>query len=101
MLSHGGLEHVFQTGEGASYESVGAGAEGSMSDYVTAVGPVIVDGEIIAATLISRDITDRKRAEEKLRGERNQIPEPISGFLGWNSGSVTERSVPSSEPSLL
>ena len=61
------LEHVFQTGEGTSYESVGAGSEGSMSDYVTAVGPVIVDGEIIAATLISRDITDRKRAEEELR----------------------------------
>ena len=38
-----------------------------MSDYVTDVGPVIVDGEIIAATLISRDITDRKRAEEALR----------------------------------
>ena len=38
-----------------------------LSDYVTDVGPVIVDGEIIAATLISRDITDRKRAEEKLR----------------------------------
>ena len=61
------LEHVFQTGEGASYESVGAGPDGSVADYVADVGPVIVDGKIIAATLIARDITDRKRAEEKLQ----------------------------------
>ena len=61
------LEHVFHTGEGTSYESVGAGSDGSMSDYVTDVGSVIVDSEIIAATLISRDMTDRKRAEQTLR----------------------------------
>jgi PAS domain S-box-containing protein len=61
------LEHVFQTGEGASYESVGAGPDGSVANYVADVGPVIVDGEIVAATLIARDITERKRAEEKLR----------------------------------
>jgi PAS domain S-box-containing protein len=67
------LEHVFQTGEGTSYESVGAGSEGSVSDYVTDVGPVIVDGEIIAATLISRDITDRKRAEEALQKAHDEL----------------------------
>ena len=33
------LEHVFQTGEGTSYESVGAGSEGSVSDYVTDCWP--------------------------------------------------------------
>lgn len=60
------LEQVLQTGERAAYECVGTGPEGSASEYVTDVGPVIVDGEIIAATLMSRDITDRKRAQKAL-----------------------------------
>lgn len=65
------LEQVFQTGRRASYECVGAGPDGSVSDYTTDVGPVIVEGTIIAATLISRDVTDRKRVEAAL-GEREQ-----------------------------
>ena len=60
------LEHVFQTGKETSFENIGAGAEGGVSDYVTDVGPVIVGSKIIAATLIARDITDRKRAEKEL-----------------------------------
>ena len=67
------LELVFQTGEATSYETVGAGPDGTLSDYVTDVGPVIVDGEIIAATLISRDITDRNRAEEALRESESRF----------------------------
>jgi len=65
------LERVLQTGENASYESVGAGPEGTETEYVTDIGPVIVDGHIVAATLMSRDITDRKRAESQIRRERN------------------------------
>lgn len=65
------LQQVFQTGEPASYECSGAGPEGTVSEYVTDVGPVILDGKIIAATLISRDLTDRKRAERAQQQERN------------------------------
>ena len=96
------LEHVFQTGEGASYESVGAGPDGSVANYVADVGPVIVDGKIIAATLIARDITDRKRAEEEtLRREAQLVEAQEVASLGfyvhdiatgvWTSSSVLDR----------
>jgi PAS domain S-box-containing protein len=71
------LEQVFQTGQPAFYECVGAGPEGSISEYGTHVGPVVVEGEIIAATLISRDITDRKRAEEALQKAHDELEEKV------------------------
>lgn len=66
------LKQVFRTGEAASYETIGAGPDGTLAHYVTNVGPVILDGTIIAATLISKDITERKRAEAELRREHQR-----------------------------
>jgi PAS domain S-box-containing protein len=96
------LARVFDTGENTSYESVGAGPEGSLSEYVTDVGPVIVDGQIIAATLISRDITERKRADEALREREARLLEAQEvaslGFYvldipqgRWTSSEVLDR----------
>lgn len=59
------LERTFQTGETTTWES--RGAEGiDHSWYVNRLGPVKHDEEVVAAILISTDITDSKRAQEKL-----------------------------------
>jgi PAS domain S-box-containing protein len=67
------LERVFQTGKPDTYEILGVGPHGlNTAWYETRVVPNKRDGEVIAATLISTDITERKRAEERIRehGER-------------------------------
>ena len=61
------IEQVFQTGEGRSYEISGVGPEGSVAWYATQVGPIKQDGRIVSATLITTDITKRKKTEESLR----------------------------------
>ena len=60
------LEKVFQTGMPERYEVLGMGPEGpDTAWYETRVSPNKLDGQIISVTLISRDITERKRAEEE------------------------------------
>jgi PAS domain S-box-containing protein len=61
------IERVFRTGRPTSYESAGAGPDGSVSWYFTTVGPIKNNGRVTDVILISRDITDQKRANEKLK----------------------------------
>ncbi len=58
---------VFDTGQPASYEVRGTGPDGRISWYSTQVGPVRRDGEVVATTLITTDVTEWKQAEEGLR----------------------------------
>ncbi|HEY9829452.1 MAG TPA: GAF domain-containing protein, partial [Stenomitos sp.] len=60
------FERVFQTGELVYYETEGAGAYGTTSWYASRVGPIQHQGEVVAAMVISTDITKRKQAEELL-----------------------------------
>ncbi|MNS53776.1 Non-motile and phage-resistance protein [compost metagenome] len=62
------LEEVANTGEPATYEAAGgeAGAGTSMWTQNT-VGPLRHNGELVGYLFISTDITDLKRAEERLR----------------------------------
>jgi len=67
------LERVFQTGKPDTYEILGVGPHGlNTAWYETRVVPNEHDRHVIAVTLISTDITERKRAEERVRerGER-------------------------------
>jgi PAS domain S-box-containing protein len=62
------IEKVFQTGEPDSYEILARGPDGPNSAwYETRLGPVIRDGRVDAVTMISTDITERKKAENALR----------------------------------
>jgi PAS domain S-box-containing protein len=62
------LERVFQTGKPDTYEIIGVGPHGlNTAWYETTVVPNERDRQIVGVTLISTDITARKRAEEELR----------------------------------
>jgi PAS domain S-box-containing protein len=62
------IEHVFQTGSPISYEVLGTGAEGPASAwYMTQLGPIFKDGQVAAVIMASTDITEKKKAYEKLR----------------------------------
>jgi len=62
------LERAFQTGRPDTYEILGVGPHGlNTTWYETRVVPKERDRQVIAVTLISTDITARKRAEERVR----------------------------------
>ena len=62
------IKGVFKTGKPSSYVVKGIGPDGyHISWYETQVGPITHDSRVVAATLITTDISDRKRAEEALR----------------------------------
>jgi len=61
------LERVFQTGEKESYEITGIGPRGTTSWYESHAGPLKQKGRTVAVTIITRDITERKLAQEALQ----------------------------------
>ena len=84
------LEHVFSRGESTSYEVRGAGPDGTMAWYAARVGPVKRGDEVVAATIIATDITDRRRADEELRFQKtlleSQSEATIDGILVVSAG---------------
>ena len=62
----GALERAFRTQEPGAFEIVGAGPHGADAWYETRVVPIRRDGQVIAATLISTDISERKRSAQAL-----------------------------------
>jgi len=67
------IKGVFESGEPAAYEIVGAGPDGTTSFYYTCVGAITHDGHVIAMTHIIVDITERKRVEEALRESEEKL----------------------------
>ncbi len=60
------LEQVFKSGEPSSQEVRLVEEMGSVW-YRSHIGPVRRNGQVVAATIVAADITDRKRIEEALR----------------------------------
>src|SRR5262249_23466170 len=50
-----------------TYEIASVRPDGGVNWWTTRMGPVHLDGQVVAATVVSSDITARKRAEEGLR----------------------------------
>gem|GEM_PF-1452775 len=88
------FEQVFQTGKPCSYEIQGTGPAGpNTSWYTTRLVPIEREGQVIAAAMISRDITNRKRTEEALRESEERYRllfenSPVSIGLGSPEGAV-------------
>ncbi len=61
------IEQVYKTGEMVEYETLGTGPDGTLSWYLSRVGPVRYRDRIISVMLIATDITGRRRTEENLR----------------------------------
>jgi len=61
------VEQVFQTGVGENYEIRGIGPHDTTSWYWSCIGPIKDQGHIVAASIITRDITERKKVEEELK----------------------------------
>ena len=80
-------KRVLQTGNPGSYEIKGTGPDGSVSWHETQIGPVTQDQEVVALTLITTDITDRKNSEEEVMQRNrelaalNEIAQKISQTL--------------------
>lgn len=71
------LKKVFTNGTIAEYEILGGGADHKKAWYATRIAPVIVDGDVVSATLITRDITERKKMEEDLRHASDDLEQKV------------------------
>ena len=67
------IERVFETGDPASFEICARGPHDTVSWYATRLGPIKHRGEIKAVMLITRDMTERKQAEQALREKEAQL----------------------------
>ena len=61
------LAQVVQTGEANRYEIAGVGPKNQIAWYASRVGPIKHNGQVVGATIVTTDITQRKQAEEALR----------------------------------
>jgi len=64
---HSYLQRVFDTGKSASFEMVGASPYGKNVWLASRLGPLLRGDRVVAATMVTTDITSRKQAEEALR----------------------------------
>jgi PAS domain S-box-containing protein len=59
------LENAFKAGKSSSYETLSQGPNGTSAWYITRVGPVKVGDQVVCATFIATDITERWKGEQR------------------------------------
>ena len=83
---HAAIDKVFRTGNLESLELGGVGPDDSSAWYSTRIGPVLRDDVIVAVTIITSDITERKRLEQEVleiaEFERARIGRDLHDGLG-------------------
>lgn len=76
---HAAIERVFDGAEGTSYETAVDTPTGTHW-FSTRAGPVVVEGRVDRVSLISTDITERKRIDEERAVERDALAESEARF---------------------
>lgn len=86
------LEKVFSNGLAQTYEMPGIGAHGRIAWYSTRVSPIFNNNrQVVALTLISRDISDRKQMEEALRESEARLEGILNSLtdIVWSADAIT------------
>ena len=60
------LRAVFESSRTETWTAEAAGLDSEKRWYKTSAGPVLRDGKVVAAIMVSMDITERKRVEDEL-----------------------------------
>ena len=83
---HAAIGSVFRTGAPESLELEGIGPNATSAWYSSRIGPVLRDEAIVAVTIITSDITERKRLEKEVleiaESERARIGRDLHDGLG-------------------
>jgi PAS domain S-box-containing protein len=66
-IQRAALAQIFDTGQPTAIETLGTGANGSFAYYDVRMAPIVRQGQIEAALLVTTDISDRKQAELALQ----------------------------------
>jgi PAS domain S-box-containing protein len=80
-------EEVFSTGEPRTYETPAGDSDETLRWYSTVIKPVVCDGEIVAASAFTVDITDRKTTEDELQKAKDEL-------IAQQSRAIQELSTP-------
>ncbi|MDQ3367779.1 MAG: ATP-binding protein [Myxococcota bacterium] len=88
------LDEALTTREARSFDWGETGAAGVRRWYSTSVAPIELDGEVIGAVACSRDVTEMKRHEERLRrSEQLMVDTQGVAHLGTWEWDVTQPTV--------
>lgn len=67
------LSRVFQRGEVRSHEIAGPNQAGERLWFQSHLAPVWHNGSVVAATIVCRDVTQLRRAEDELKQKQDQL----------------------------
>lgn len=87
------IENVFQTGNPDSYKVIASGQHGPNTSWETRVVPIMHDSQVVGLNLISTDITERMKAQNRqarLMEQVNKINRELNDFAHIVSHDLKE-----------